>query len=210
MKRSLFGILIIIIGIIFLGNNLEFWNIDIFFNGWWTLFIIIPSISGLLKKEYISSLLGLTIGVLLLLSSNNVIEWDMVGKVFLPIVIIMVGVSFIFKSKPVIGNKEKDVYFGLFSGTEEKLTKLNKNLTCISIFGGIDLDLTKAKIDKDIKIECISIFGGIDLKIPDNVNIKSSGLPMFGGFENNKNIDKNSKNTINIDYICIFGGVDVL
>ena len=210
MKKSLFGILIILIGIIFLGNNLEIWNIDIFFKGWWTLFIIVPSIKGLLKKEYITSLLGITIGVLLLLSSNNVIEWTLVGKIFLPMVIIMVGVSMLFKSKTIIRDKEKDIYYGIFSGTEEKITKLNKNLTCISIFGGVDLDLRNAKIEKDVKIECISIFGGTDIHLPSNIIVKSSGIPVFGGFENKKNNEKNTTNTVYIDYVCIFGGVDVL
>lgn len=209
-KNYLLGVLIILIGIIFLGNNLEIWNVDIFFKGWWTLFIIVPSIKGLFKREYISSFLGLFIGILLLLSSNNIIEWDMVGKVFIPFIIILIGLSFIFKTKPIINDKEKDTYFCIFSGTEETINKLNKNLTCISIFGGIDLDLRNVKIDKDIKIECISIFGGIDLRLPDNVNIKSSGVPIFGGFENNKKVINKNKNTINIDYVCIFGGVDVI
>ena len=98
-KNYLFGTLIILIGFILLGNNLEVWNIDIFFKGWWTLFIIIPSIKGLLEKEFVSSTLGLTIGILLLLSSNNIIEWEVVGKVFIPVAIILVGISFFFKTK---------------------------------------------------------------------------------------------------------------
>lgn len=209
-KNYLLGIFIIFIGIIFLGNNLEIWDINIFFKGWWTLFIIIPSIKELLKKEYVSSLLGITIGILLLLSCNDIIEWNMVGKIFLPVVIIMVGVSILFKSKRGIKDKEKDIYFGIFSGTEEKITKLNKNLTCISIFGGIDLDLRNTKIEKDVKIECISIFGGTDIHLPSNVCVKSSGIPILGGFENKNNTAENAINTIYIDYVCIFGGVDVL
>ena len=183
-KNYLFGTLIILIGFILLGNNLEVWNIDIFFKGWWTLFIIIPSIKGLLEKEFVSSTLGLTIGILLLLSSNNIIEWDVVGKVFIPVAIILVGISFFFKTKKEKNNKVKDVYFGIFSGTEEKITKLNKDLICISIFGGVDLDLSDAVVENDIKIECISIFGGLDIHVPNNINIKSSGVPIFGGFEN--------------------------
>lgn len=209
-KNYILGLLIILVGVIFLGDNLEIWNIDIFFKGWWTLFIIVPSIKGLLKREYISSLLGISIGILLLLASNDIINWHMIGKIFIPVVIILIGLSLILKSKPVISDNEKDTYFGIFSGTEEKITKLNKNLTCISIFGGIDLDMRNAKIENDIKIECISIFGGVDLKLPDNVDVKSSGVPIFGGFENKKLIDKTIKTTINIDYVCIFGGVDVL
>ena len=55
------------------------------------------------------------------------------------------------------------------------------------------------------------IFGGIDLKLPDNVNVKSSGIPIFGGVENKK-VKANKKNvpTVNINYVCIFGGTDIL
>lgn len=112
-------LLIITVGIIFLGNNLNLWNIEIFFDGWWTLFIIIPSLIGLLKREtFIPSLLGLSVRVLLLLAAQKIIMWYMVGKVFIPIILIVVGLSMIFQpniSKKV-NNKGLPEYIGVFSG----------------------------------------------------------------------------------------------
>ena len=46
MKKAgniLWGIVLIVIGVIFALNALDITSIDIFFDGWWTLFIIIPS-----------------------------------------------------------------------------------------------------------------------------------------------------------------------
>ena len=47
----LWGICFIVIGVIILLNSLEITNINIFFEGWWTLVIIIPSAIGLIKEK---------------------------------------------------------------------------------------------------------------------------------------------------------------
>lgn len=205
------GLFIIAIGIIFLGNNLNIWNIEIFFDGWWSLFIIIPSLKGLLKREDIlSSILGLTIGILLLLAAQSLISWDMVGKIFIPTLIIVIGFSLVLKSTKKISQGESFTFFGIFSGTEEKVTSKIANAKCIAIFGGIDLDLTKAKLKEDITIDCITIFGGTDIKVPENVEIKTSGVPFFGGVENlSNNETNNDSKTIYINYVCLFGGIDI-
>ena len=40
-KRILLGALLVVIGVLFALNALEITNIKIFFDGWWTLFIIV-------------------------------------------------------------------------------------------------------------------------------------------------------------------------
>ena len=204
------GLLIIAVGIIFFGNNLELWNIDIFFKGWWTLFIIIPSIYGFFKKEYVSATLGVSIGVLLLLASRDIIKWSLVGKSFLPIVLIVVGVSMIFKPsiKNVSVNKKgQKEYVGVFAGNENKITDKFEGASLVAVFGGVTLDLTKAKISEDVVIDCVCVFGGIDILVPDDVNIVTSGVPVFGGAENKS--DAKGKITVNVNYVCIFGGIDI-
>lgn len=58
----LWGIVLIVIGLILGGNALGITNINIFFEGWWTLFIIIPCFIGLFKdNEKTASLIGLAI-----------------------------------------------------------------------------------------------------------------------------------------------------
>ena len=52
MKRIsdiMWGLIFIIIGVILGGNALDIFNINLFFDGWWTLFIIVPTFIGLVK-----------------------------------------------------------------------------------------------------------------------------------------------------------------
>lgn len=215
MKKNIstifIGILIIVLGVIFLGNSLNIWNVQIFFDGWWTVFIIIPSIIGLLKREALaSSFLGLSIGILLLLASQEVIKWNMVGKIFIPIILIVIGLLIIFKpGTKKIDKKNLPEYIGLFSSIEEKANKNFKGANCIAIFGGVELDLRDVDIKSDISINCTTIFGGIDIIAPKNVNIKTSGMPIFGGIENQKESKEESAPTIYINYVCIFAGIDI-
>lgn len=212
MKKvgSIFWSLILIaVGVIFFGNLLEFWNLEIFFDGWWTLFIIIPSLYGFFKREWISSTLGLIIGILLLMAARDYIEWNIVGKAFIPILLIVIGISLIFKPKRHVSVNEKGLpeYIGVFSGNEEKITDTFKGAECVSVFGSVSLDLSKAKIKEDIIIECVAVFGGITIKLPDNVKVKTSGVPIFGGLENA--VTNQDGPIVEINYVSIFGGVDL-
>lgn len=69
----LWGIVLISIGLIMGGNALGITNINIFFDGWWTLFIIIPSFIGLFNDdEKTGNLVGLLIGVALRKFKSNI------------------------------------------------------------------------------------------------------------------------------------------
>lgn len=211
VESKIWGVVIILVGIIYLGNIFTWWDVKIFFKGWWTLFIIIPSIIGLFKKEWVSSLLGLSIGALLLFASNSLIEWNLVGKLFISIVLIVVGISILFKPKFKNVNKnDKGLpeFIGLFSGNEPKITDEFKGASIKSIFGGVDLDLSNAIIKEDIQIDCISIFGGTDIRLPKNVNAKYSGVPVFGGIEDKSEHSKKGPIVL-INYVCVFGGIDL-
>jgi len=213
-KSIIWGIILVIVGLIYLINNLDIWNINLFFDGWWTLFIIIPSLISLInKKNIISSTLGIIIGILLLLATRDYIAWIMVGKIFLPLVIIITGISLIFKSKIFFCKKDSKngpEYFGIFAGCEEKIIDDFKGGSCIAIFGGVKLDLSNAKITNDITVDCIAIFGGVDIKLPQNVILKSEGISIFGGATNKYIPGEKSKSpTININHVSIFGGTEI-
>lgn len=212
-NKVFWGIILIAVGVVFLGNNLDWWHINIFFKGWWSLFIIIPSIYGLFEKgSFTGSLISLSVGILLLLSCQDVIAWSMIWKILVPIIIIIIGLRLIITPKPnkKIDKTNSKSYVAVFSGVEEKISKIESDFSATSVFGGVDLDLRKAKIEKDIVIECTTVFGGIDLKLPDNVNLKINGLPMFGGIDNRYDETQDGKITIYINYTCIFGGIDII
>ena len=94
MKNSniLWGIILVVIGLIFGLNALEKTNINIFFDGFWTLFIIIPCFIGLFKeKDKKGNLIGIFIGLFLLLSCQNIVDFDLLLKLLVPVVLVIIG-----------------------------------------------------------------------------------------------------------------------
>ena len=101
MKKNnnlILGLILIVLGIIFGLKTLGICDINVFFKGWWTLFIIVPCFIGLIKdNDKTASIIGLVFGIMLLLDVRSVIDTDLFWKLFLPLVLIIVGLSVIFK-----------------------------------------------------------------------------------------------------------------
>lgn len=220
----LWGIVLIAIGLIIGGNALGITNINIFFEGWWTLFIIIPCFIGLFKeREKTGNIIGLLVGIALLLCCQKVLSFDMVWKLALPVILIIIGISFIFKDtfdrnvsekiKKLNENKNKDNdYCATFSSQNVNFDgeKFNgADLT--AVFGGVKCDLKNAIIENDVVINASSIFGGTEIYIPDNVKVKIKSSSIFGGVDEKKKkaVTDNEAHTIYINAVCIFGGVEI-
>lgn len=220
--KYIIGFLLIFIGLILGLNAFGITNINLFFSGWWTLFIIIPSLVGLINdKEKTSSLIFLIIGVWLFLAERDLIEYELLIKLLLPVILISIGLLLVFKDvlsingkeikKINANNKESNNYIAVFGSQDLKFENEKvENLDLKSLFGGIKLDLRDAKIEKDIVINTLSVFGGIDIYVPDDVKVKVSSTPFFGGVEVKRKKQSSKKEiTIYLNSVCIFGGVDV-
>lgn len=221
ISNLLWGLVFIIVGIIFGLNALELTDINIFFDGWWTLFIIVPCFINLFKNEDITSnFIGLVIGICLLFGCQDIIEFDLIRKLIVPFILVMIGTSFIFRdifNKKVkenikkLNDKENKEYYACFSG--QKLDFNKESFTGCSlnaVFGGVECDLRNAIIKEDVVINASSIFGGITIYAPEDVNIKISSTSIFGGVtDKRKNKTQNEKYTIYINATAMFGGVEV-
>ena len=213
MKRKenlIWGVVFIIIGLIIGLKVLGIINIDIFFDGWWSLFIIIPSTISIVKNiRDIGAYIWLVIGVALLLSAQEILDMEIVGKLIFPAVLVAIGIGMIFKDSKLEKAKENEEYYATFSG--EKLNFEGDTFNGASlnaIFGGIDLNLKKADIKNETNINTTSVFGGINIFVPDNVNVEIKSTSLFGGVTN-KVENKENQPTIKIRAFCLFGGVEV-
>lgn len=221
-KNLVLGLILILIGLVIGTNSLGITNINLFFDGWWTFFIIIPCFIGLINnKEKTVNIIGLLIGISLLLCSQDILDFELIWKLAVPVILIIFGLSFILKDtvdhkvstkiKELNSKKNKEnEYCSTFTGQniklgEEKFTEAD--LT--AVFGSISLDIKKVKIEKEAIINATSIFGGIDILVPDDVNIKVKSSSIFGGVKEEKNNEKETKKTLYINASCIFGGVDI-
>ena len=202
-------------------NSLDILNINIFFKGWWTLFIIVPSLISLFTDDdKVGSIIFLVIGLLLFMSIQNIINFELIRKITVPLIIVIIGLSLIFKDalnnkvNKEINKLNKNInkdnnYFSFFSAQKIDLDEEEfKGSEITSIFGATTLNLTKAKIEEDIVINATSIFGGIDIYVPTDVNIKIKSTSIFGGVDDKRiNKDNNNKITIYVNTTSIFGGV---
>lgn len=221
LSNVLWGLFFIIIGLGFAGNAFNLWNFKLFFNGWWTFLIIVPCVISLIQNGIrFWPVTGLIIGFMMFLSSQDMIDSSVIGKLIVPLILVLVGLSMIFKNmlhydhynridvKYQGGNSE---YSAVFSGNNYRVDGEKFFGTTISaVFGGFELDLRNAIIDEDIVINATAVFGGIDIFVPSNVKVKVSNVPIFGGVDN-KALNPQDPNapTILLNSTCMFGGIDI-
>lgn len=222
-SNLLWGIVFIVVGVIFGLNALDITNINIFFSGWWTLFIIIPCFIDLFKDEAkTGNIIGLVIGILLLLGCQDIIDLDILWKLLLPAILVMIGLSFIFKDTLNKGIKKKikelkdnneNVKEHCATFSEQKVDYTNEEFTgcdLTAVFGGVKCDLRDAIIKEDQIITVSAIFGGITIYLPKDVNVKVTSTSIFGGISDDRHKKtKDGKITVYISGTCLFGGVDI-
>jgi len=223
LKNILWGLVLIGVGLLFALNALEITDIDIFFEGWWTLFLIVPCTIGLFSgQSRIFNITGLFVGVVALLACQDLIDITVIWKLLLPALLIIIGISLVFKDN--INKTLKDKIRSLnqkktnstklnavFSGqkaayTGEVFTGADLN----ALFGGITYDLRDAVINEDVVINARAVFGGVDIFVPEAIRVEVKSTSIFGGATNKKSaIGYEGAPTIYVDALCLFGGVTI-
>ncbi len=223
ISKVIWGIVLIIVGVIFALNWIFDLHVNIFFDGWWTLFIIVPCFVGLFSEhEKTGNVIGIIIGVCLLLWRQNILDLNLLWKIGVPAVIIIIGIkliySYFFDSKN--GEKIKELRLNpwtrargtaAFSGLNMNFNgEVFKGAELGAYFGGLKCDLTGALITEDCLISASAVFGGIDIIVPDNVNLKVKSNSLFGGVSNKAHRPSiEGAPTIYVEANCMFGGVDL-
>ncbi|MBQ8283545.1 MAG: hypothetical protein IJX75_00480 [Clostridia bacterium] len=228
MKKKLngivWGVLLVIVGVLLALDSLNIvGNVDLFFDGWWTVFIIVPCAVGLFtERDKKGNLIGLLVGVGLLLACQDVFDFDLLWKLFVPLLIIVFGGSILIKSfknnetvkiiKEIKSNETgARSVCAVFGGADVRPENEEFNgAELTAVFGGVDCDLRNAVIEKDCVIEATAIFGGVDILLPKNVNVKTNSNSLFGGVSD-KQRQNSEENTITV-YIngtAVFGGIEI-
>ena len=219
IKRIVLGAVLLAAGVIFALNALGVTDIDILFDGWWTLFIIIPCGIGLFtERDKTGNAIGLLVGVVLLLWQLHLIDLNRVWELVAISILVVIGIKLIVggtkkndseganihisvdapAGTAIFGGKEMNFDGQAFEGTE---------LT--AVFGGVDCDLSGAIIEKDCRIQATAVFGGVDIILPKGVNVSVSSTSIFGGTDDAYVRDPASEITVYIEAVSVFGGVDI-
>ena len=222
-KAVIWGLVLIVAGVLWSLTSLDI--IEFSFDGWWTLFIIIPSaISLFTSKDKSDGLSGLIIGVLLLLCARGILEYKMLFKLILPVLAIYIGIKLILNAftdrkiektveKMKENREELENTYVLFSAEKVDCSgKVFRGAELNAIFGGITYDLRNALVEPDAVIKASAIFGCIDILVPENVKVRVKSTSVFGGIDNKaKRPDDGATAvvTLYVSGLCLFGGVDI-
>jgi len=224
MKKTssiLWGIVLLAVGVVIALNALNITNIDLFFDGWWTLFIIVPCAIGLFtEREKTGNLIGIAVGVFLLLCCWDILRFSMLWKLLVPAVIVIIGLKMVLTG--LFGNKANEIIakmkvegkapktaFSVFSGYDVDYNgEVFEGAELTAVFGGIKCDLRSAIIEKDCAIAVSAIFGGVDILVPKGVNVKVRSNSIFGGVSNKTAVYPDAP-TIYVSGLSMFGGVEI-
>lgn len=221
LSGILFGLLFVFVGGGYLAEALgivdEFSVFFVFFDGWWTLFIIIPCFCGLLGKdgEKVGYLIGLAVGLFFLLSAQNVIVSDKLWAIFLAVLFVIIGVSMILPKKV---NRDTDTDKTDRFDREDRVVADAAYTEC-DCNGGQDTageengqffdEASEGDMGAGERISSVAVFSGKDICINRTVFAGGTVTAVFGG------IDLNLKNAIirediTIEAKAVFGGIDIL
>jgi predicted membrane protein len=226
----IFGILLIMGGILFLLDNLRIVQVGNVWN-YWPLILIAVGVSKLYNCR---GAFGLTwsfgviaVGALFLLGNLGFLHVDF--GVIWPLALIAWGVLMLTRTqqfratigvslpRPAGGGEtSEDVLheFSFFGGVKRVIHSQSfQGGELLSVFGGIEIDLRPAAMantGKPIVIDANASFGGINIKVPDNCRVAVRGVGVFGGYEDktfrSRQLDDSSPLLIITGYAA-FGGV---
>ncbi len=148
-------------------------------------------------------------------------------QVFWPVILIAIGLIIISRrgkhggvGSKQIRNEDGTVStdylndIAIFGGGLMRVESQNfKGGTLTAIFGGREINLRTAQIAPEgCIIDVFAMFGGTKLIVPDDWQVKSDALSLFGGFSDKRHIrpDEVKENKILLlKGVVMFGGVEV-
>ena len=218
ISSVLWGFFWIVLGLTIAGNAFDWWDVTLFFPGWWTLFIIVPCAISIISSGFGNfATIGLAVGILLLLNCQGIVLDDAFRKLLIPMILVLIGINLIVRnllngSANVKATYTKEAcHAATFSANRVIIPNMKYSGGELdAIFGGVTLDLRGAIIDENIIINATSIFGGVDIYLPNYVKVKVNSTSFFGGVGNKvRRQTQDGCPIVYINAICMFGGVDI-
>ncbi len=198
-NRALIGVILVLAGLFLVIRNTGFFPgfIDNVIFSWPMLLVVIGLVMTLGASEKTAGIIIMAVGGFFMVPLIFRETFHMYNM-FWPSIFVIVGIIFIatasrrwnvVKSEGTVGDDYID-YVNIFSGGERQIVSDNfKGGKVTAIFGGTELDLTKARLApgrSELEITCI--FGGATIIVPDDWFVTVEVTPILGGFSDSRKI----------------------
>lgn len=217
-KRYFFGILIVLIGVFLfirqlgifpsLGNNL--WTL---FTKFWPLLLLFLGVKLYISNNRVIGSITLLLSVSFLF--NTLLDFRFFS-VLMPILIIGIGLSLLFKEER---KNEDDIKYDTRDISQNLFFK-DQNLKVESedfkgghidvLVGSLQLDLRKVRISKGgAKLNINCTLGNVDILVPKECRVKSQGSRILGDWVINLKERDTKEPVLNITGDVLFGKVSI-
>jgi predicted membrane protein len=223
-NRVVIGVILVLAGLFLVIRNTGLFPdfIDHVIFSWPMLLVTIGLVMTLGASEKTAGVIVMAVGGFFMIPIIFRETFHMYNM-FWPSIFIIIGVIFIVTkrkgwnavtSKGMIGDAYID-YVNVFSGGERQIVSQNFRGGRVSaVFGGMELDLTKAKLApgrNELEIACV--FGGATLIVPDNWFVTIEVTPVLGGFSDSRKLSPgrtvDNTSQLVIKGAVVFGGGEV-
>ncbi len=215
--RTFVGALLILVGVGFVLDQVGLVDFGAVLSVWWPLILVAIGVLQLLTQS-----VPLPVGVAVTLVGGALLI-DRLGllpvnvwSLFWPLLILLAGVYLLLTRGgrgPAVSGADRLNLLALFGGSNHRIeAETFRGGSAVALFGGIDVDLTAARLDPEgAMLDLTAAFGGIEVVVPTQWRVKMSGLPLFGGWDNKTRTDDASGQAPVLTVRCLaaFGGIEV-
>lgn len=204
IRRILYGVVFIAVGVVILGHMAHLWNLGYLARGWWTLFLIVPGIAGILASGFefwncFLVILGLWFyfeaqgwlgdnSFLWLLGASLIAFgiWTLTGGSKKAARCAGCGPGAGGTSNFSRDDNDYPEYACVFA--QMKVLNSSKSFRggkASGVFGKLTLDLRGAQITGHAVLDVAGVFGSVEIYLPEGVSVRTSVVPVFGSYRNN-------------------------
>lgn len=215
------GIILVLIGFVFLLRNYDIYLFPIDFLSWEYFFILFGVLLFVLSDNKTAGIIFMAIGL-----------FNLVPELW-PIIFIIIGGYILFKRRGSRSYFHQKYFKGegsrnvderandfledvsIFGGGNKTINTDNfKGGSAVSIFGGSEINLYGSKLaDGENTLEITAIFGGSTLIIPSEWKVELDVVSIFGGFSDKRRKDPNivydTSKVLIVKGLCLFGGGEI-
>ena len=219
-----FGLVIIIVGVLFTLDNLDIAEADNYLRFWPAGLIAVGAAKLLEPRRTSAGILGgsvfLLAGSWLLLDNLGYIEVNFF-EYFWPLILVMAGGLIVWhglqgrprgpraEGAPDEGATVSAVAIlsGVSRGNNSSAFR-GGELT--AFMGGCEIDLRQAAIHGEAVLDVFAMWGGIDIKVPENWTVISKVTPLLGGFEDHTRPPQTAEaHRLIVRGVVVMGGIDI-
>jgi predicted membrane protein len=223
----IWGVIVALVGVVILLDNMGILAASQVFRFWPLLLIIAGVLNVTTQRGRIIGILLLGFGAALQLHELGIarFSWGVIwGLVWIAVGVLILWSSLEARSRPPAGTSEAGGdsrtrlnEMAIFGGVERRITTQDfQGGTINAIFGGVELDLSEAGMQKEeATIEVNAIFGGVEIRVPYEWQVVSRGAPIFGGYVDKTRLRRTEDpaNTtpkiLVLTGAAVFGGVEI-